>query len=319
MGFERLLGNERLKQGLTQSLRKGHVSHFYLISGPIGSGRHTLARLLAEALLCREPDAPCGRCRACRKVQGGNHPDLLTVDEPEKKTISVERVRALQTDVYVRPNEAEHKVYLFPRAGDLGLPAQNALLKLLEEPPRFTVFILVTDNAERLLPTVRSRCVELTLTPLPRETLLRALRERFPALPEGTLSDAAAQSCGCLGTALSLCETGTAPDVRAAEISDALAAGNRLALLEALVPLEKQGRDTLLSIMQTLEAALCSALTARTAGTTPLPLAVRPAHTRSAAQLMTALNAVQTAEDYLRANVSPATVCGYLTWALLGE
>ena len=76
MGFEALLGNERLKENLTGSLRRGHISHFYLISGPAGSGKHMLAKLLAAAILCGKKDAPCGTCPVCRKVFEGNHPDF---------------------------------------------------------------------------------------------------------------------------------------------------------------------------------------------------------------------------------------------------
>ena len=83
MGFDALLGNDRLKQNLTRSLSKGHVSHFYLISGPEGSGKHTLAKLLAAAILCQGEDKPCGRCTPCRKVMDGSHPYFITVDDPE--------------------------------------------------------------------------------------------------------------------------------------------------------------------------------------------------------------------------------------------
>ena len=76
MGFESFLGNERLRENLTGSLRRGHISHFYLICGPVGSGKHTLAQLLAAAILCGRENAPCGHCTACRKVFSGNHPDF---------------------------------------------------------------------------------------------------------------------------------------------------------------------------------------------------------------------------------------------------
>ena len=201
MGFETLLGNERLKDNLETSLRRGHISHFYLISGPAGSGRHTLARLLAAAILCREPDAPCLQCRVCRKLLDGNHPDFITVDDPEKKTVPVDLIRQARADIFVRPNESDHKIYLFPRAQDIGLPGQNALLKVLEEPPEYGVFLLITDNPERLLPTVRSRCVELELQPLPEDVLLRALRRRFPQAEEETLRAAAIAGGGFLGQA----------------------------------------------------------------------------------------------------------------------
>ena len=81
MGFETLLGNDRLKKNLAESLAKGRISHFYLISGPEGSGKHTLAKLLAEAILCSGSRRPCGSCDHCRKMRSGNHPDFITVED----------------------------------------------------------------------------------------------------------------------------------------------------------------------------------------------------------------------------------------------
>ena len=83
MGFEGLLGNERLKENLRSSINRGRISHFYLISGPEGAGKHTLAKLLAAAILCRGEDKPCRTCAACRKVLGAGHPDFITIDDPE--------------------------------------------------------------------------------------------------------------------------------------------------------------------------------------------------------------------------------------------
>ena len=168
MGFEGLLGNDRLKENLISSLGKGRISHFYLISGPEGSGKHTLARLLTAAILCRETGKPCGKCGPCRKVLEGNHPDVITVDDPEHKTVAVRIVREAREDVFIRPNEADHKIYLFPQ--ELGIEGQNTLLKILEEPPSYGVFILMTDNPDKLLPTVRSRCTELALQALDEDT-----------------------------------------------------------------------------------------------------------------------------------------------------
>ena len=165
MGFDTLLGNERLKENLENSLKKGHISHFYLISGPKGSGKHTLARLLAAAALCEGEDKPCLTCRSCRKVMAGVHPDFITVDDPEKKTVPVDLIRSAREDMFILPNEGKRKIYLFPRGQDMGIPGQNALLKVLEEPPEYGVFLLLTDNPEKLLPTIRSRAQCFTLRP----------------------------------------------------------------------------------------------------------------------------------------------------------
>ena len=148
MGFEALLGNERLKDNLRRSIGRGRISHFYLISGPAGSGKRTLAKLLAAAILCKGSEKPCGTCSACRKVFGSGHPDFITVDDPEKKTVTVGLVRQAREDMYILPNEADHKIYLFPRAQDMGIEGQNALLKVLEEPPGYGVFLLLTDKED---------------------------------------------------------------------------------------------------------------------------------------------------------------------------
>ena len=319
MGFETLLGNERLKDNLETSLRRGHISHFYLISGPAGSGRHTLARLLAAAILCREPDAPCLQCRVCRKVLDGNHPDFITVDDPEKKTVPVDLIRQARADIFVRPNESEHKIYLFPRAQDMGLPGQNALLKVLEEPPEYGVFLLITDNPERLLPTVRSRCVELALKPLPETVLLAELRRRFPKAEEETLRAAAMVSGGFLGQAEKLLSEGFQLPPQTQALAKALAESDTLGLLKVLTPLEKWNRDTLIPLVQGWGQLLESALVCRTGGTAVNPYARELAQHRTGQELHAALLAVQKGAEYLQANVSPAAVCGFLLWALSGS
>ena len=319
MGFETLLGNERLKDNLARSLRRGHISHFYLISGPAGSGRHTLARLLAAAILCREPDAPCLQCRVCRKVLDGNHPDFITVDDPEKKTVPVDLIRQARADIFVRPNESDHKIYLFPRAQDMGLPGQNALLKVLEEPPEYGVFLLITDNPERLLPTVRSRCVELELQPLPEDVLLRALHRRFPQAEEETLRAAAIAGGGFLGQAEKLLSEGFQLPPQTQALAKALADSDSLGVLQVLTPLEKWNRDALIPLVQSWGQLLESALVCRAGGTAVNPAARELAKHRTGRDLHDALLAVQKATEYLQANVSPAAVCGYLLWALSGE
>ena len=130
MGFEALLGNQRLKDNLHNSVGRGHGSHFYLISGPAGSGKKTLARLLAAALLCKGEGKPCLQCSACRKVLGDTHPDFITVNDPEHKNIPVKMIRQVREEMFILPNEADRKIYMI--AQDLGIEGQNALLKILE-------------------------------------------------------------------------------------------------------------------------------------------------------------------------------------------
>ena len=313
MAFEQLLGNERIKENLNTSLAKGRISHFYLLCGPSGSGRHTLAKLLAAAILCQGSGKPCLSCGPCRKIMNGTHPDFITIDDPEHKNVAVKLIRSFREDVYIRPNEAEHKIYLFPQ--DLGLEGQNALLKTLEEPPKYGVFILLTDNPEKLLPTVRSRCVELKLQPLPENLLKRELAHRFPDAAADTIAAAAVRSGGYLGQAVDLLKDNQVPQ-QTEDFVRALASRDSLLLTQTLVPMEKWKRDQLQQILAQWLEILESALACRSGIQSVFPLAQQLASTRGSADLMKAITAIRKAQEYAAGNVSPAAVCGWLTWEL---
>lgn len=166
MDLSALRGNERLKDQLSRQERGRGLSHAYIISGPAGSGRHTLARLLAAAMVCTSRgERPCGQCGPCLKVLRGIHPDVAIISGPDKgKPIAVDQVRAMRADAYIRPNEGERKIYILEGAGQMNASAQNAMLKLLEEGPAYSAFLLLAENGGGVLETVRSRCEHLTLT-----------------------------------------------------------------------------------------------------------------------------------------------------------
>ena len=317
MSFSPLLGNEQLKSNLTRSIGRGHISHFYLLSGPSGSGKRTLARLLSAAILCQGAQKPCMTCPACQKTLSGHHPDVLTVDDPEKKTVPVDLIRQARADIYVRPNEAEHKIYIFPRGQDMGLPSQNALLKILEEPPAYGVFLLLTDNPEKLLPTVRSRCTELRLQALSPALLERELRKRHPEAPDEAVAYAVSRSGGFLGQALEALEAQPLPQTAA--LAEALGRGSQLALAQLLTPLERSKRDDLKAVLQDWAALLEGALVCQSGAVPPNPLSRRLAAARSPQELARALEAVQLGIQYVQQNVSPAAICGYLVWNLLPQ
>ena len=312
MAFDTLLGNERLKENLISSLEKGRISHFYLISGPRGSGKRTLAKLLSAAILCREGNKPCGRCGPCRKVLESNHPDVITVDDPEHKTVAVRIVREAREDVFIRPNEAEHKIYLFPQ--ELGIEGQNALLKILEEPPKYGVFILLTDNPDKLLPTVRSRCTELALQALPPEILCPALAREFPEASREDLEAAAIRSGGFLGQAQELLREESQPQMEA--FVEAFAGRDALALTRMLAPMEKWKRDQLVPVLEGWISLLENALANR-AGLPATSAQVRTlAAQRSSQELMNGLRSIKKARLLAMGNVSPGAVCGWLQWEL---
>ncbi len=316
MSFDMLLGNEQLKQNRARGIQGGHISHFYLISGPLGSGKHTLAQLMAAAILCRESQKPCLRCPACRKVLAGAHPDFITVDDPEKKTVPVDLIREARADMYVQPNESDHKLYLFPRAQDMGLPGQNALLKVLEEPPAYGVFLLLTDNPNKLLPTVRSRCTELKLQALPDAVMRRQLKLDFPQAQEADIAAAIARSGGFLGQAKTLLKEGDTVSPQTRGFVDALCAKDPMLLLETLVPMEKWKRDALAETLMQWQQITEAAISSRCGMDTPSPLARQLSTARTTIDLHTILLHLQKATLYVQGNVSPAAVCGWLEWKL---
>ena len=143
--------------------------HAYILTGSREAAVERARELAAEALCQGEPPRPCRACRACRKVFRGVHPDVTVVerrtDESGKprKEILVDQIRALSAEAVVRPNEGSARVYIFPEAEAMNTSAQNAFLKLLEEPPVQAYFLLCAEDPERLLETVRSRCAQLRL------------------------------------------------------------------------------------------------------------------------------------------------------------
>ena len=314
MGFEGLLGNDRLKQNLAESIAKKHISHFYLISGPAGSGKHTLAKLLCAAILCQGSRKPCLSCGPCRKILEGNHPDVITVEDPEHKNVAVKIVRQMREDMFILPNESDYKIYLFPQ--ELGVEGQNALLKILEEPPKYGVFILLTDNPNKLLPTVRSRCTELQMQALPETVLRTALRQDFPQAEDADLTAAIARSGGFYGQAKILLENGESLPPQTESFVRAFAARDSLLLVQTLAPMEKWKRDALAEVLQSWLELTESAIACRSGLQTVSPLARQLAQARPAAELYEAVGHLKKAVDYTMRNVSPAAVCGWLSWQL---
>lgn len=167
-----LVGNVALRARLGDELARGALSHAYIIEGPSGSGKHTLARAIAMALACEKKEDgsvpfPCMQCPSCRKILAGNCPDLLTISrEEDKTTMGIDVIRALREDVPTMPNELDVKVYIIEDAHTITTQAQNALLLTLEEPPPFVLFLLLCEQGEALLETIRSRAPMLRMQPI---------------------------------------------------------------------------------------------------------------------------------------------------------
>jgi DNA polymerase-3 subunit delta' len=242
------------------------------------------------------------------------HPDFITVEDPDHKRIPVDMVRRIREDMFILPNESDHKIYLFPQ--ELGIEGQNALLKVLEEPPSYGVFILLTENSEKILPTVRSRCRELKLQALPSDLLRSALLREFPKADPADLDAAILRSGGYLGQAKQFLQEGAALPKEAQALLQAFAARDSLALVQTLAPMEKWKRDALTDTLSTSLELMESALALGMGGISATAAARELANRRSSQDIYSAIIALKKALVYLQGNISPAAVCGWLTWQL---
>ena len=314
MGFEGLLGNARIKENLRHSLDSGRLSHFYLITGPRGSGKRTLAQLLAAAAVCRQEKKPCLQCLACRKAMTNNHPDIISVVDPERKAVPVKTVREYREDVYIKPNEADKKVYIFPQ--ELGTEGQNALLKILEEPPSYGLFLLLAENPQQILTTVRSRCTLLQMESLPSPVLIGQLQKQFPGIDQAQLEAAAERSGGYLGQAAELLGEGDVVSQRAKQFAKAFTESDRVAMTRLLVGMEKWKRDQAAAEMEQWLHLLQNAFSCR-GGLPAVTAEIKALSRKDPAGLLNGIRELEKALTYLKANVSVAAVCGYLQWELL--
>ena len=156
--------NDPIARRIREAAGRGTLSHALLFSG--SGDRIAAAQYAAAAMECQDGgQKPCGTCPACRKVFSGIHPDVITVRDEAHKNLSVDTVRQIRADAYIRPNEGARKVYIFPDCTILTEQDQNVLLKIVEEGPPYAAFLFCAENSSVVLQTLRSRCVELKLHP----------------------------------------------------------------------------------------------------------------------------------------------------------
>lgn len=223
-----IIGHHNIVSQLQNAVKSERIAGAYLFSGIKGVGKETVAIYFAGIILCENEDKgslPCGVCRGCRKLENDNHPDLKII-RPDGAQIKIGQIRELQQEIHYHPIDADRKVYIFVNTERMNEEASNSLLKTLEEPPSVSTIVLLTENIETILPTIRSRCQILPFYPMPQQELAASLMDKF-SIEEHTASSIASLSGGVVGNAISLIEEDSTSDESVPEIlieTDTLAA-----------------------------------------------------------------------------------------------
>ena len=176
-----IIGHEDIVRHFKSSIELGKVSHAYILNGEKGVGKKTLANVVAKSLQCESgnPD-PCGECKSCLQVESNNQPDIIWLKQEKPNVISVDEIRSqIVNDIDLKPYSSRYKIYIIPDAQMMNPQAQNALLKTLEEPPEYAIIILLTNNVDKFLPTILSRCIVLNFKPVQPLEMIEYLEEQL--------------------------------------------------------------------------------------------------------------------------------------------
>lgn len=175
--FENIVGNDKQKNTLINSVKSSRSSHSYLFIGNSGIGKKLIAKEFAKMLLCLEGNS-CGGCKACIEFDSNNNPDFMLL-EAENGSIKIEQIRLLQRKVAEKPIISKSKVYIINDADLMTIEAQNCLLKTLEEPPQYVTIILVGTNENNFLSTIKSRCTIIPFSKIPNEDIKKYLEKNY--------------------------------------------------------------------------------------------------------------------------------------------
>lgn len=209
--FTDIVGQEAIKEYFQNVIAQEKLSHAYIFQGEQSSGKEFISKIVAMTLQCSDRQdvdgviQPCGNCSSCMQTMTMNQPDIIYVTH-EKKSIGADDIRnQVNGDIYIKPYSSKYKIYIIADADKMTIEAQNAILKTLEEPPSYAILILLVANAEKLLPTILSRCITLSMQPV-REDALRKYLLEVVQIPDKRVNLCIAFARGNLGRAKQLAE-----------------------------------------------------------------------------------------------------------------
>lgn len=307
--MQKIYGNDALLRLIRTMAERRRIPHACLLYGEKGTGRRTIARYLAMAALCEEPEKPCGKCRSCRKILHHVHPDVICVEHSGKTNgFSVETIRSVCKDSIVAPNDGEHKIYLFEDCDRMDVRPQNTLLKLTEEPLQHVLLIFTAEHKGVFLDTMLSRMMPLAVRPCTPEICEQALLAKGCSPEDAAL---AARVCkGNIGRAEEWLHSEKMQEMtkHIAALTLAMAKRSSYEILRILYLYEKDRRAAMeflkLLDLQLRDAAAIRFLPDSRTGCDP-DSAAELSRTLSIKRSLQLHEAVQEAYAALRANVSP--------------
>lgn len=196
MSFENIVGNDKIKEELKDAVKNNTISHSYLFSGEDGVGKKLFAKEFAKMILCLSDDKYCNKCSSCIKFDSENNPDFVML-QPDGNSIKIAQIREMQENVYKKPIVSDKKVFIIDDSDKMTEEAQNSLLKTLEEPPEYTIIILVTSNENKLLNTIKSRCLKIGFNNINKTELMQYISSE--KIMENPSDNLLAMSNGSIG------------------------------------------------------------------------------------------------------------------------
>ena len=179
--FENIIGNENAKKELTNAVTLNKCSHSYLFIGTSGIGKKQIAKEFAKMILCIDENKYCNRCKSCLEFNSENNPDFQEI-KPDGANIKIDQIRQMQSKVFEQPIISNKKVYIIDDADLMTKEAQNCLLKTLEEPPEFATIILIGENENSFLQTIKSRCMIIHFMPIEDNQIIEYMKQNYDTI-----------------------------------------------------------------------------------------------------------------------------------------
>ena len=311
MKLNEFVSNDNVINMLSRSLSSDTLPHAILIDGAKGTGKATLADILARACVCTGDTKPCDECPGCKKALHASHPDISIYNGDNTGELSVDAIRRIRSDAYIMPNEAPSKVFILLNCDKMLAPSQNAFLKILEEPPANVFFILTVSSANMLLETVRSRSRIYSLNPPEKKDAFDFISSRYPEFSEEDISSAVNSSEGNIGKALELLNNGgEKAELLADDIMNALISGKEYDILRLNTRLT-ESRSFAYSVLDSLSELSAECVRASVGLPTSSQTAKNAMSRLTRQKILRVNDSIQQAKNVLNTNVN---LSFYGTW-----